>query len=88
MKFEFKTEKENYFRSFSHVFRSIFSISLVIIFCDIAFKLGIISRHYQIDYNCRLLPLEKSNSNFKKLSKLSQLKNKREIWEFCREVVK
>ena len=80
MKFEFKTEKENYFRSFNIVFRSIFSIALIVTFFDIASKLGIISRHYQIDYNCRLLPLEKSNSNFKKLSKLSQLKNKREIW--------
>ena len=88
MKFEFKTEKENYLRSFSNVFRSFFSIALIVILCDIAFKLGIMSRHYQIDYNCRLLSLERSNSNFKKLSKLSQLKNKREIWEFCREVFK
>ena len=88
MKFEFKTENENYFKSFGQVFRSIFSITLVIIFCDIAFKIGKISRHYQIDYNCRLLPLGKSNSNFKKLSKLSKLKNKREIWDFCKEFVK
>ena len=88
MKFEFKTEKENYFRSFSHVFRTIFSIALIIIFCDVLLKIGIISRHYQIEYKCRLLSVEKSVSNFKKLSKLSKLKSKQRIWEFCREVVK
>ena len=88
MKFEFKTEKDNYFRSFNIVFRSIFSIALIVTFCDIASKLGIISRHYQIDYNCRLLSLEKSKSNFKKLSTLTRLKSKQKVWEFCKEIVK
>ena len=54
--------------------------------CDVSIKLGIISRHYQIDYNCRLLAVEKSRTNFKKLSKLSNLKSKQQIWKFCSEV--
>ena len=88
MKFELKTENENYSKSFSNVFKIIFSLVLMITFCDLAFKLGIISRHFQIEYNCKLLYVEKSKLNFKKLSKLSNLKSKQRIWEFCREVVK
>ena len=88
MKFEFKTENGNYFKSFRVFFRTIFSIALFIIFCNVLLKIGIISRHYQIEYKCRLLSVDKSVSNFKKLSKLSKLKSKQRIWEFCREVVK
>ena len=32
--------------------------------------------------------VEKSKPNFKKLSRLSNLKSKQRIWEFCREFVK
>ncbi len=88
MKFELKTENENYSKSFLDVFRTIFIFALLIIFCDVALKLGIISRHYQINYICRLLPIEKTPSNFKKLSRLSNLKSKQRIWEFCREGVR
>ena len=88
MKFELKTENNNYSKSFSNIFRSFFILALIIILCDIALKLGIISRHYQINYKCRLLSVEKSTSNFKKLSTLSKLKSKQKIWEFCRDFVK
>ena len=88
MKFELKTENDNYSKSFSHFFRIVLFSALLIIFCDLSLKLGIISKHYQIKYNCRLLSVEKSPSNFKKLSKISNLKSKQRIWEFCREVVK
>ena len=88
MKFELKTENDNYLKSFSHFFRTFFSLALIIPICDIAFKLGIISRHYQVDFYCRLLSVEKSKPHFKKLSSLSSLKSKQQIWEFCREVVK
>jgi len=88
MKFELKTENENYSKSISYFFGFIFIIALIIILGDVAIKLGIISRHYQIEYNCRLLSFEKSTTNFKKLSMLSNLKSKQRIWELCREVVK
>ena len=88
MKFELKTENENYSKSISYFFALVFIISLIVILGDVAIKLGIISRHYQIEYNCRLLSFEKSTSNFKKLSMLSNLKSKQRIWELCREVVK
>ena len=88
MKFELKTENENYLKSFSQFFVIVFFITSIIIFCDIALKLGIISRNHQIDYNCRLLSVKKSQLHFKKLSRLSNLKSKQQIWEFCREVIK
>ena len=88
MKFELKTENENYSKSFSQVLGVFFILALIIPICDMALKLGIISRHYQVDYNCRLLSVEKSKTNFHKLSRISKLKNKQKIWEFCREVLK
>ena len=88
MKFELKTENENYSRSISKFFGLIFFITLIIILCDVALKLGIISRNHKIEYNCRLLSVEKSKPHFKKISKLSNLKSKQQIWELCREVIK
>ena len=87
MKFELKTENEiiqNHFHNFSDSF----FLTLIIILCDVALKLGIISRNHKIEYNCRLLSVEKSKPHFKKLSRLSNLKSKQQIWEFCREVIK
>ena len=88
MKFELKTEKENYSKSFLHFFGIFFFLTLIIILCDVALKLGIISRNHKIEYNCRLLSVEKSNRQFNKLSKLSNLKSKQQIWKFCSEVNK
>ena len=88
MKFELKTENENYLKSFSQFFSIVFFITLIIILCDVALKLGIISKNHKIEHNCRLLTVEKSKTNFQKLSKLSNLKSKQQIWEFCREVIK
>ena len=88
MKFELKTEKDNYSKSISQFFGLVFFIALIISLCDVAIKLGIISRNHKIEYNCRLLSVEKSKPHFKKLSKLSKLKSKQQIWEFCREVIK
>ena len=88
MKFELKTENEKNLKSFSKFFGIVFLLTLIVILCDVALKLGIISRNHKIEYNCRLLSVEKSKPHFKKLSKLSHLKSKQQIWEFCREVIK
>ena len=88
MKFELKTEKENYSKSFLQFFGIFFFLTLIIILSDVALKLGIISRNDEIDYNCRLLSVEKSILQFKKLSRLSNLKSKQQIWKFCSEVNK
>ena len=88
MKFQLNTEKEDFSSSFSNLFRTVSILALIIILCDVALKLGIISRNHKIEYNCRLLSVEKSKTIFKKLSRLSDLKSKQRIWEFCKEVVK
>ena len=88
MKLELKTDNENSLNSFLKFFKTISILALIIIFCDVALKLGIISRHYQILYNCRLISVDKSKSNYKKLSKFINIKSKQRIWEFCREVVR
>ena len=88
MKFELKTEKENYSKSFLHFFGIFFFLTLIIILSDVTLKLGIISRNHKIEYNCRLLSVEKSKLHFKKLSRLSNLKSKQQIWEFCSKVIK
>ena len=88
MKFELKTENEKYSKSFSFLLGIVFIVFLIITLSDIALKLGLISRNYEIDYNCRLLSVEKSTKIFKKLSRLSNLKSKQRIWEFCRGVIK
>ena len=88
MKFELKTEKENYSKSLSRFLGIVFFLTFIIILCDIALKLGIISRNHKIEYNCRLLSVARSKPHFKKLSRLSNLKSKQQIWEFCREIIK
>ena len=88
MKFELKTENENYSKSISKFFGIVFFITLIIILYDVALKLGTISRNHKIEYNCRLLSVEKSKLHFMKLSRLSNLKSKQQIWEFCKEVIK
>jgi len=88
MKLELKTENEKNSKSFKYVFMTVFSLAIIIILCDVSLKLGIISRHYQIDFNCRVLSAEKSSSNFKKISRLSNLKSKQKIWEFCKAFFK
>ena len=88
MKLELKSENENYSKLFSNVFKALSFIALIIFFCDIALKLGAISKNYQIEYNCKVLSIEKSKPNFQALSRLSNLKSKQRILDFCREVVK
>ena len=88
MKFELKTEKENFSKSFLQFFVLIFFLTLIIILCDVALKFGIISKNHKIEYNCRLLSVKKSKTHFKKLSRLSNLKSKQQIWKFCSEVIK
>ena len=83
MKFELKTENDNYSKSFSQFLGVVLILTLIIILCDVALKLGTISRNHKIEYTCKLLSVEKSKTNFKKLSRLSNLKSKQQIWEFC-----
>ena len=50
MKFELKTEKENYSKSFLQFFGIFFFLALIIILSDVAIKLGIIARNHKIRF--------------------------------------
>ena len=88
MKFEVKTQNDDLWNS-SLSFLLIFAlISFIVILSSVSIKLGTISRYHEINYLCRLLTIEKSSLNFKKLSKLTNLKTKQKMWDLCREIVK
>ena len=88
MKFEVKTQNDDIWNS-SLSFLLIFAlISFIVILSSVSIKLGTISRYHEINYLCRLLTIEKSSLNFKKLSKLTNLNTKQKMWDLCREIVK
>ena len=88
MKFEVKTEKDDLSRSSIIAFLSFVLITLIIILTNISIKLGKVSKSYEINYLCRLILIEKTSSNFNRLSKLTNQTNKQKMWDLCREIVK
>ena len=88
MKFEVKTQNDDLWNS-SLSFLLIFAlISFIVILSSVSIKLGTISRYHEINYLCRLLTIEKTSLNFKKLSKLTNLNTKQKMWDLCRVIVK
>ena len=88
MKFEVKTEKDDISKNSFNFLLAFAVISLIVIFTNISFKIGTISRHFEINYLCKLLLIEKNSSNFNKLSKLTNQKTKQKVWDLCREIIK
>ena len=88
MKFEVKTHNDDFWKSSSSVLFSIALLSFIVVLSNIAVKLGEISRHYELNYLCNLIAIEKSSLNFKKLSKLTNQSTKQKMWDLCREIVK
>ena len=88
MKFEVKTQNDDFRKSSFSVLLAFVLLSSIVILSNISIKLGRISRHYEINYLCHLLIIEKSSLNFKKLSKLTNQNTKQKMWDLCREIVK
>ena len=88
MKFEVKTQKQDLSKSTFFVFLSFSLISIIIILSTLSIKIGNISRHYQINYLCNLLTIERSSINLRKLSKITNLTTKQKILDLCREIIK
>ena len=88
MKFEVKTENDDLSKSSVTFFLSFVVITLIIILSNISIKLGAISRNYEINYLCKLILIEKTSANFKKLSRLTNQTTKQKMWDLCREIVK
>ena len=85
MKVEIKTDQNR----FSDKLSLSFAISIItffaILFTNISLNINKLASYYEINYLCRLILVDKSQSNFKKLSKLTKQLNKQKIWNFCRE---
>ena len=88
MKFEVKTKNDDLFKSSFSVLLSFAILSFFVVLSNISIKLGAISRHYEINYICNLLKIEKSSSNFKRLSNLTNQNSKQKMWDLCREIFK
>ena len=88
MKFEVKTNRDDYSKSFFSLLLTFVFILFIIILSNISMKLGKISRHYEINYLCKFLLVEKTSLNFKKLSKLTNQTSKQKMWDYCREFLK
>ena len=85
MKFEIKTDQNRFSDRLSlSLAISIFTF-FAVIFTNISFKLNKLTSYYEINYLCRLILVDKSQSNFKKLSKLTKQLKKQKIWDFCKE---
>ena len=85
MRFEIKTDQNR----FSDRFSLSLAISIIaffaVLFTNISFNLNKLTKYYEINYLCRLILVDKSQSNFKKLSKLTKQLKKQKIWDFCKE---
>ena len=85
MKFEIKTDQNR----FSDRLSLSLAISIItffaVLFANISFNLNKLTSYYEINYLCRLILVDKSQSNFKKLSQLTKQFKKQKIWDFCRE---
>ena len=85
MRFEIKTDQNR----FSDKLSLSLAISLItffaILFTNISLGINKLTSYYQINYLCKLILVDKSPINFKKLSKLTNQLNKQKIWDFCRE---
>ena len=88
MKLEFKTQNDNFSKYSFSLFLAFVFLSFIIILSNLSIKLGKISRHYEINYLCKLLTIEKSPDNFKKLSKLTNQTTKQKMWDLCKEIVR
>ena len=85
MKFEIKTDQNR----FSDRLSLSLAISVItffaILFSNISFNLNKLTSYFEINYLCRLILVDKSQDNFKKLSKLTKQLKKQKIWDFCKE---
>ena len=85
MKFEIKTDQNR----FSDRLSLSLAISIItffaLLFTNISFNLNKLTSYYEINYLCRLILVDKSQSHLKKLSKLTKQLNNQKIWDFCRE---
>ena len=87
MRFEIKTDQNRFLDKLSFSFAISIITFFAILFTNISLNINKLSSYYEINYLCRLIIVDKSQSNFKKLSKLTKQVKKQKIWDFCREFI-
>ena len=85
MKFEIKTDQNRFSDRLSLTLAISIITFFAVLFTNISFNLNKLASYYEINYLCRLILVDKSQSNFKRLSKLTKQLKKQKIWDFCRE---
>ena len=85
MKFEIKTDQNRFLDKLSLSLSLSIITFFAILFTNISFNLNKLTSYYEINYLCKLILVDKSPANFKKLSKLTKQFKKQKIWDFCRE---
>ena len=84
MRFEVKTDQRRFSEYFSEIFLVIVLLFFSVLFFNLMLSLQKISRYYETNYLCKLILVEKSSYNFKKLERIINQKNKQKIWDFCK----
>ena len=85
MKLEIKTDQNRFSDKLSLSFALSIITFFAILFTNIALNINKLTNYYEINYLCRLILVDKSQSNFKRLSKLTKQLKKQKIWDFCKE---
>jgi len=85
MRFEIKTDQNRFSEKLSLSLAISIITFFAILFTNISVNIYKLTRYYEINYLCRLILVDKSQSNFKKLSKLTKQLKKQKIWDFCKE---
>ena len=85
MRFEIKTDQNRFSDKLSLSFALSIITFFAILFINISLKINKLTTYYEINYLCKLILVDKSPTNFKKLSKLTKQFKKQKIWDFCRE---
>ena len=84
MRFEVKTDQRRFSEYFSQVFLVTVLLFCGVLFFNLVFSLHKISRYYETNYLCKLILIEKSSYNFKKLERIINQKNKQKILDLCK----
>ena len=84
MRFEVKTDQRRFSEYVSEIFLVTVFLFFGVLFFNMVLSLQKISRYYETNYLCKLILVEKSSYNFKKLERIINQKNKQKIWDFCK----
>ena len=84
MRFEVKTDHRRFSEYFSEFLLVTVFLFFGVLFFNLVFSLQKISKFYETNYLCKLILVEKSSYNFKKLERIINQKNKQKIWDFCK----